>query len=132
MKKIVLFLVLVLTAVPSAAQARPGELDPSFGRHGRLEVKLPVKEFELFYSGKPRAARMAMDDLPGGGVAAASGAFIVERDRAGRPVKRFGGDGKIRVQLASGSTFELGDLAADSEGRVVVAGTEDTRSQTPR
>jgi uncharacterized delta-60 repeat protein len=132
MKKLVLSLVLVLTAVPTAAQARPGALDPSFGRHGRLEVKLPVKEFELFYTGKPRAARMAMDVLPGGGLAAASGAFVVERAADGRALKRFGGDGKIEVQLPSGSTFELGDLAVDSEGRVVVAGTEDTRSQTPR
>jgi uncharacterized delta-60 repeat protein len=132
MKKILLSLVFVLLAVPSLAQARPGLLDPSFGDRGRLEVKLPVKEPELSYTGKPRAARMAMGALTGGGLAAASGAFVVERGPNGSPVKRFGGDGKIEIPLPSGSRFELGDLAVDAEGRVVVAGTRDSRSESPR
>ncbi|HVD39437.1 MAG TPA: hypothetical protein VNC16_00340 [Solirubrobacterales bacterium] len=131
MKKILLPLVLVFIAVPTVAQAQPGALDPSFGQRGRLALKLPVRELELFYTGKPRAARMTMDALPSGGLAAASGAFVIERTADGRPLKRFGGDGKVRIQIPSGSTFELGDLAVDPQGRVLVAGTQYTRSQTP-
>jgi uncharacterized delta-60 repeat protein len=132
MKTIAVSLALFLLALPSVAQAQPGLLDQSFGQHGRVEVKLPVREPELSYSGKPRAARMAMDALPGGGLAAATGAFVVERGPNGRPVNRFGGGGAIAIPLPPGSRFELGDLAVDAEGRVVVAGTRDTRSETPR
>ncbi|HET8954490.1 MAG TPA: hypothetical protein VFN18_02400 [Solirubrobacterales bacterium] len=122
-KKIAVFLVLVLLAALPGAASAAGSLDPGFGQHGKLQVRLPVGELEVSYTGKPRAARMAMAALPGGGLAAAGGSFVIERDRQGAALDRFGGDGKIRIPAPSGSKFELAALAVDSQTRVLVAGT---------
>ncbi|HET8814589.1 MAG TPA: hypothetical protein VFM51_06500 [Solirubrobacterales bacterium] len=124
MKRLTLLaLVALLALAPAAAQARPGALDPSFGRDGRVTVKLPVKELEFFYPEKPRAARIAMDALPRGGFVAASGPFLIERRSNGLPRRSFGADGRVSLGPPPGWMFELADLAVDSEGRVLVAGT---------
>lgn len=126
MKKIVVCFVLALVLLAlsaSAAAARPGALDRSFGRNGRVTVALPVHEQELAYPQKPRAARMAMDVLPGGGFAAANNRFVIERRQSGGSLRSFGENGKLALVPPVGWKFELADLAVDEAGRVLVAGT---------
>jgi uncharacterized delta-60 repeat protein len=121
-KKITVFLVLVLLAALPGAASAAGRLDPGFGQHGKLQLKLPVTKFDFSYTGKPKAARMAMAGLPGGGLAAASGGFVIERDRRGAALERFGRDGRIQIPEPLGWKFELADLAVDSQARVLIAG----------
>jgi uncharacterized delta-60 repeat protein len=126
MKKIPAFLVLslvLLALCASAAAARPGALDRNFGRDGRVTVALPVKEVELPYPQKPKAARMAMGVLPGGGFAAANNQFLIERRKDGSAARGFGNGGKVPLVPPVGWKFELAGLAVDDEGRVLVAGT---------
>jgi uncharacterized delta-60 repeat protein len=126
MKKISVCLALslvLLAMTASVAAAHPGALDRSFGRDGRVTVVLPVKELELGYPQKPKAARMAMDVLPGGGLAAADNQFLIERRKDGSAARGFGDGGKLALVPPIGWKFELADLAVDDEGRVLIAGT---------
>src|SRR5215212_6439432 len=98
MKKILVSLVLVqllLAALPTAAGASAGKLDRGFGQKGRVMVGLPAKELELAYPQKPKAARMAMAALPGGGFVAANNRYLIERRKDGGPVRGFGNKGKL-------------------------------------
>lgn len=127
MKKILLSLSLALVAAaiasPSPAAAAAGKLDQGFGHRGRVTLALPVHDLELPYPQKPRAARIAMDVLPGGGFAAANNKFLIERRKDGSSLRSFGEDGKLALVPPIGWQFELADLAVDEEGRVLVAGT---------
>ncbi|HET7509155.1 MAG TPA: hypothetical protein VFJ65_02800 [Solirubrobacterales bacterium] len=125
MKKLAFLAISLLCLVPTAAQARPGGLDPSFGQHGKLLLHLPQAESPLArgYMNLPAPAAMAMDTGPGGIVAAATSLQVIERTRDGGVNSRFGGDGRVTIVPPSGWEFELADLAVDSRGHVLVAGT---------
>lgn len=66
---------------------------------------------------------MAMYLLPGGGLAAANNRYLVERRQDGGPAQSFGRGGKVPLVPPVGWKFELGDLAVDDQGRVLVVGT---------
>jgi uncharacterized delta-60 repeat protein len=126
MKKIPVFLVLSLVLLAlgaSAASARPGALEHSFGNDGRVVINVPAETVETGYAQKPRAAQMVMAVTPRGGSVVARGPLVFMRRPDGRPAVGFGGDGRIAVEPPIGWSFELADLAVDTQGRVLVAGT---------
>jgi uncharacterized delta-60 repeat protein len=118
MKKIVALVVLLaaFAAVPAPALARPGALDPTFGRDGRVIRSVDFGDLP-WSSVRPRMAslpdgRFVMlvgDDLYGfWSNGAIGGAF---------------GRGEGPVPTPAGGKFTPAGIAADAAGRVLVAGT---------
>jgi uncharacterized delta-60 repeat protein len=134
-------LIALLAAAPAApaakkkgarAAGKAGKLDRSFGRGGKLVTVFPRHDGEPspqyrlpfeFSSG-----RIAVAQAGGGKLVAANGAAIVRYLRDGDRDPRFGGNGAVPIGPIEGSRFQLADIAVDSKGRVLVAGT--TRPRT--
>lgn len=118
-----------LVAFPAGAAARGGgRLDRSFGGDGKVVTVFPAPDrdrdspkyalpFE-FASG-----RIAMARATGGRLVVASSKAIVRYLANGRRDPGFGGNGSVPIAAPSGFRFQLADVAVDSLGRVVVAGT---------
>jgi uncharacterized delta-60 repeat protein len=121
-----------LFALPAVASAKGG-VDRSFGRHGRVIARLPGT-----MPGGPRLAGLAR--APRGRIVAAlslpstlgaAGSALVIRYRPnGRPDQAFGNHGRVEVpgsRLAPDASFQPSDVAVDSHGRVLLAGTVSER-----
>jgi uncharacterized delta-60 repeat protein len=121
MKKIAVSLVLVLlAALPATASAR-GSLDPSFGAGGRALVPAPGP----FYPDGPEANSKLLSAAAAGGrlVAVLGGRQVLRLLENGKPDTSFGGDGSVEIAVEPGSSFSAVDVAVDSQGRILVAGT---------
>jgi len=114
------------TKEPAAPKA--GRLDRSFNGDGKVVTVLPVGgggggnptyRFPFEFA----AGRMAMAPAGGGKLVVASHRAIVEYLATGRPNPRFGGNGAVPVGRIEGLRFRLADVAVDSQGRVLIAGT---------
>jgi hypothetical protein len=100
-------------AFTQAAIGFPGELDWSFGK---VTTPIPL--------GVPWSqARVELAATPDGGSVVAEGHTIVRYRADGNLETGFGSDGVRRIVLPQAVDFEVGDLAVDSEGKVVVIGT---------
>jgi uncharacterized delta-60 repeat protein len=115
MKKILLAAcVLLAFSIPVSAQARPGQLDKSFGGDGRVITRIGVA---------PTAARSYLAWAGGGQIVAAFGTHLVEYLSDGRLNKRFGSGGRVKIESVEGSIFAPSGLAIDSQDRILVSGT---------
>jgi uncharacterized delta-60 repeat protein len=118
------FLLLVSMATPEivAAKARPGSLDQTFGTGGIVKLRAQREEY----------ARPAFQiaPLPGGGAVVLTTPTLTRLERDGKRDKRFGRNGQIAVGEIDGSPFRPSDLAVDSRGRILLAGT--TFATTPQ
>jgi uncharacterized delta-60 repeat protein len=120
-KMLVLVLILLAAAVPSAAQARQGVLDPSFGRGGK--VSKPVL-------GAATTAGSTSIATSGGRIFLLSGQTLLALKPNGDTARGFGTRGRVRVQSRD-AVLELVDVAADPAGRIIVGGTVTTRIPPP-
>lgn len=127
------FALLALLAMPSSAAAKAGALDRGFSGDGKLVTVLPSNtdatvypEYRLPY--EFAAGRVAMASAPGGKLVIANSRAVVEYLANGRRNPRFGGNGAVPIASADGSSFQLADIAVDSQGRVLIAGTTKPRS----
>lgn len=110
------------------AKTRAGRLDRSFNGDGKVVTVLPVGSGG---TGSPTyrfpfefaAGHIAMAAAGGGKLVVASNRAIVEYLANGRPNPRFGGNGAVPVGVIEGLRFRLADVAVDSQGRVLIAGT---------
>ena len=109
-------LVVLAVALPGAAGAAPGDLDPSFGNGGIVTTD--------FGTG---AHAYALAILPNGKIIAAGGAgsqhFALARylpDGSLDPV--FDGDGKVTTDLGAAAGDGANGLAIQPNGRIVAAG----------
>lgn len=120
----------VLAALPAGASARSG-VDRGFGQRGRVIARLPGTT-----PGGPRLTGLAR--APRGRIVAAvslpsapsGGALAIRYLPNGRPDPRFGRHGRVEVpgsRLAPDSSFQPSDVAVDSHGRVLLAGTVSER-----
>jgi uncharacterized delta-60 repeat protein len=118
MKKILPSLVLVLAVLvlPAAAQARPGQLDPSFGRGGRIVRATDFSDRSWSVVGTQTVG------LPDGRFVLLARNSLYGFLANGAIVRAFGA-GEGPVPVPAGYEFEAAGLAADAAGRVVVAGT---------
>lgn len=118
----------VVLALPAAATARPGALDRGFNGDGKVVTYFPKTKsssglvtYALPFEFSP--GRIAMAPGPGAGIVLANNKAIVEYLGNGRRNRRFGGGGAVPIGAIEGSQFQLADIAVDSQGRVLVAGT---------
>jgi len=119
MKKVLPLVLISLCLSATAAEARPGTLDPSFGDRGKAAWPVPL-EFDW------RNTPTAIGQLPRGGAIALVGNRLIALDRDGTLRRGFSRDGFTHIRLpryAFGATLTLADLATDGEGRIVVVGT---------
>jgi uncharacterized delta-60 repeat protein len=114
--------------IPAAAGARPGELDRGFNGDGKVVTVFPNPErvrsypdYQLPFEFAP--GRVAMASGPEGKLIVASSKAIVEYAANGARERRFGGNGTVPIEQIEGLNFQLADVAVDSRGRVLVAGT---------
>lgn len=119
---------MALALAPAAAVGKPGALDRSFGRDGKVVTILPspervrsYPEYRLPFEFAP--GRVAMASAPGRKLVVASSQAIVEYRADGTRERRFGGNGAVPIEQIEGLSFQLADVAVDSRGRVLVAGT---------
>lgn len=106
----------------------PGALDRGFSGDGKLVIDFPrddhgttSPQYALTYEFAP--GRIAMAPGGDGKLVVASSKAIVSYLGNGRPNPRFGGNGAVAIGPIGGSRFQLSDIAVDSQGRVLVAGT---------
>src|SRR6188472_2724812 len=118
MKKILVSLLLLLFLVlgVSAATARPGALDPSFGRDGRV-----IRSAD-FHGEHWNAVRTRVASLPDGRFVLLAGGDLYGFREDGEIGGAFG-TGEGPVPTPPGAEFRPAGIAADSLGRVVVTGT---------
>jgi uncharacterized delta-60 repeat protein len=102
---------LLCLAAP-AAQARPGTLDPSFGRGGKTSQ--PLKLGRDWRSGATAIGRQ-----PNGNTVALAGNNLIPLDQDGSLKRR----GVVPLDPPPFASQTLVDMATDREGRIVVVGT---------
>jgi uncharacterized delta-60 repeat protein len=105
-----------------------GRLDPSFGRKGKTTVAFPAEDagdvgvkYDLPF--QFTAGELAMALAPGGKIVVAGSTKVVRFLANGKPDPAFGGGGAVAIDRPPGQTFVLADVAVDSKGRVLVAGS---------
>ena len=121
-------LTLAALATPApAAKPGPGALDRSFSGDGKVITEFPDPRgsshpnYVLPFEFAP--GRIAMAGGPNGSLVAANSQAIVRFLANGRRDPRFGGNGSVPIAGTEGFRFQLADVAVDSQGRVLVAGT---------
>jgi uncharacterized delta-60 repeat protein len=116
-------LLVLLAAVPAAAQVRPGSLNRAFGVRGRI-----TRSVNPGTGGPLHALKIAL--APDGGIFVLAGQNLLRYRPDGRLDPSFGNKGKVIVGKSEGSLFEPTALAVDSRGRALVAGTTTLSSQS--
>jgi len=119
---------LVALALPAFAVARPGALDRGFNRSGKVVTVLPdpgrirsYPNYAVPFEFAP--GRVAMATAPGGKLVVATSQAIVRYLANGRRDRSFGGGGAVPIEGLDGFRFQLADVAVDSQGRTLIAGT---------
>lgn len=118
----------LLSVAPATAAPHPGQLDPSFGKAGKATVAFPAEaagktgvKYELPFQYSPGHLQMA--SAGEGKVVVASSSKIVRLLASGKPDPAFGTGGAVAIEPPPGQVFLLADVAVDSHGRVLVAGS---------
>ena len=105
-----------------------GRLDPKFGRGGKTTIAFPAEaagkvgvKYELPFQYSPGHLQMAL--APDGRIVIAASGKIVRLLPNGKLDPTFGAGGTVTVEPPPGQLFLLADVAVDSKGRVLVAGS---------
>jgi len=118
MKKLLLPLtVLLFMALPSFAQAKAGQRDNTFGRNGEVVDVLGSQSTPM------EADSFHLARIPGGRFVVLTGNTLLEYLRDGRRNRDFGTNGEVQIESPTAAELELIDVAVDSRGRILVAGT---------
>jgi len=112
---------------PPAKANVAGQLDPSFGKGGKVTIAFPAEtegdvrvKYDLPYS--YTSGHIEMAPAPGGKTVIAGATKMVRLLANGQRDKSFGG-GEVRIPRPPGRNFVLASVAVDSQGRVLLAGT---------
>lgn len=110
-------------ATPGSAQARSGELDPTYGSGGVAMTGFGVAGPE------PGTTLLAG---PEGSALLENGGTVVRLQPDGAVDTGFGTGGRLKVafSLGGGRSFGSGSVAVDPEGRVLVFGSIDNKNRT--
>jgi uncharacterized delta-60 repeat protein len=105
----------ILLQFSSRAEARPGDLDPSFARDGKAVTALDTGT--SWY-----AATSHIAEAPKGALMVIAGDKLIRYGRDGRINRGFGTEGLAKIEVP-GFAFSVSDLDVDSAGRPVIFGT---------
>jgi len=123
MKRLLLLMpMLFALALPGTVHAKPGQLDKSFGKNGRVITKI----------GSAPTGRSHFAWAGGGRIVALLGPRLIEYLPDGRRNKRFGDTGRVKIEPPANSAFNSTDLAVDSRGRILVSGAAPIADATGR
>jgi uncharacterized delta-60 repeat protein len=121
-------LALALVAAPAQAAPNAAQLNRGFGKGGKVTIAFPAEaagksgvKYELPFEYSPGHLQMAL--APGGKLVVASSSKIVRVLPSGKLDRSFGSGGAVTIERPPGQVFVLADLAVDSLGRVLVAGS---------
>jgi uncharacterized delta-60 repeat protein len=118
MKKLLLLLtVLLFMALPSFAQAKAGQRDNTFGRNGEVVDVLGSKSTPI------EADSFHFARIPGGRFVVLTRNTLIEYLSDGKRNPDFGTDGEVQIEAPTAAELKLVDVAVDSRGRILVAGT---------
>lgn len=106
--------------LPLHAPAAPGALDRSFGGDGKV-----TSGFQPHWPGGFGSTFLAT--TPSGKIVVADGRALFQFLPDGSPDPRFGTGGRTEITPPDGAQY-LEDLAVDSKGRILIAGTTETSS----
>jgi uncharacterized delta-60 repeat protein len=115
----------LVVLVTTAAQAAPGDLDPSFGGDGRVSTHVDVR-----YAGANAIALQADGKVVAVGTAssrAASFLALVRYDTDGSLDPSFGGDGRVTETIGNGKCVLGSAVAIQGDSKIVVAGRSGCR-----
>jgi len=119
---------LAMLAMPSLAAGRAGALDPDFDGDGKVVAFLPQPDRVGSYPGyglpfEFAPGYVAVAEAPGEKLVVADSQAIVEFGPDGTREQAFGNNGAVQIEQINGVDFQLADVAVDSRGRVLIAGT---------
>jgi uncharacterized delta-60 repeat protein len=118
---------LLATSPAAMGAGKAGQLDRSFSKDGKATIALPAeKPFNAINYALPfefSPGRIAMAAAGKGKLVIANSKAIVRYLATGRRDPGFGGGGAVPIGPIEGSRFQLADVAIDSLGRVLIAGT---------
>ncbi len=110
--------------IPATCRAGAGSLDRGFEGSGRLVVEAARGTgSENFEVSRLLPAAMASAAAPNSELVAANSRRVFRYRANGRPQRYFAGNGRAVIPTPAGMSFQLAGVAADSHGRVLVAGT---------
>jgi uncharacterized delta-60 repeat protein len=124
---------LAMVSVAGSASAAPkgplaGSLDRSFGKAGKAMIAFPAEtagnvgiKYDLPFQFTAEHLEMAL--APGGKIVVAGSTRIVRLLADGKRDRSFGSGGVVAIPRPPGMAFVLADVAVDSQGRVLVAGS---------
>jgi uncharacterized delta-60 repeat protein len=110
--------VMVMALVASAAPARPGQLDRTFGARGKVTTAVDFG-IGTFWAEVP----VHLAGGPDGEIVISGQDQIARYLPNGRLDRSFGANGVVTIGGVEGLLFFVSDLAVDRTGRVVVFGT---------
>jgi uncharacterized delta-60 repeat protein len=102
-------LLVALAALPAGASANPGDLDPSFGQHGKVFGH--------------EAGFVDMAALSDGRIVVATESTLFTYRPNGHPDAQFGNGGTVEPLSPEGAPVTIEDLALDGHGRILVVGS---------
>jgi uncharacterized delta-60 repeat protein len=97
-------------------QSSAGSLDTSFGKGGKATLAFPSEE-------AGSAGHLEMAAAPGGKIVVAGSTKVTQLLPSGKPDPGFGRGGSVTIERPAGRTFVLADVAVDSRGRILLAGS---------
>ena len=113
---------LVATAIGIPVLATDGDLDPTFGDGGTVTTMFPVGSFATAAAVQPNGKIVVVGSAAGPSI---SGEFAVARYTPdGMLDDRFGDGGTVTTSIGPGGGDEARAVAIQSNGRIVVAGTD--------
>ena len=119
--KILILVSMFLAFTAPAADARPGTLDRSFGRDGKVLKSVP---------GGAMTTGSTSIATSGGRIFLLSGQTLLALKPNGSTASDFGTGGRVRVK-SRGAVLELVDVAAAPAGRILVGGTVTSKAPPP-
>lgn len=109
-----------LVALPSVAQAAPGDLDSSFGTGGKTVTDLGGEDFgrDVVVDSSGRIVVVGDSELSD----TEQEAVVIRYTAAGALDPTFGGDGNVQFHFGTGLWDDAAAVAIDGSGRIVIAG----------
>jgi uncharacterized delta-60 repeat protein len=99
---------------PAAATPR---LDPTFGVGGRVLTALDIGDPKFWFGARVHAAQ-----TPDGRILVLADELFLRYLPTGKLDRSFAQDGRLRIEKIKGKSSAPGDMAVDSQGRIVVTG----------